>query len=262
MKIPIWAMACMLAFTTLSASQKSSAEEFLERMDLNGVTAILDVGCGDGNITAALARTLPRAEIIGIDQSHSMIAFAQELFSDRENLTFSVQDAAKINYNRQFDLITSVSAMQWIFEQRQALLSFKKALKPGGRLYIQMPTGLPTALDQALSELLRSEKWASYFTEFRAPWRFYEEEEYAQLLSEAHLTPTRLETFTKQELFPSRSEFHGFLQQWFPYLRPLPVNLKNLFLTELLDAYLKILPVDEQGRVSFIVTRLEIEATK
>lgn len=67
---------------------------------------------------------------------------------------------------------------------------------------------------------------------------------------------------SKHERFPSRTIFQGFLKQWFPYLRPIPVDQKDAFLTELLDHYLTILPADEQGRVSFIVDRLEVEAIK
>jgi trans-aconitate methyltransferase len=231
-------------------------------IDFEGVKTLLDVGCGDGKITAALARSLPYGEIIGVDLSPSMIDFAKAAFSGYSNLTFSVQDAAKIDYYKKFDRITSFTVMQWVLDQKQALISFKKALKPGGRLCIQMPTGLPDAMEQALDQIITSEKWKAYFAEFQAPWRFYQPEEYATLLRGTHLTPTRVETFTKQELFPSREAFQGFLKQWFPYLRPLPADLKDLFLTELLDAYLQILPVNELGQIRFIVNRLEVEATK
>ncbi len=67
---------------------------------------------------------------------------------------------------------------------------------------------------------------------------------------------------TKHEKFPTRAAFQGFLRQWFPYLRPLPADLKDIFLDQLVDSYLNLLPPDEKGQVSFIVTRLEVEARK
>ncbi len=117
-------------------------------------------------------------------------------------------------------------------------------------------------MEQALNELITSDKWASHFANFAAPWKFYQPEEYKDLLVSANLTPTRLDTVTKHERFESRPAFQGFLRQWFPYLRPLPVEEKDIFLTELIDRYLEITPADEQGQVSFIVTRLEAEAKK
>lgn len=244
-----------------SESQKSSAEKFIKGIDLEGVTAILDVGCGDGKITAAMAQIIPNGVVVGVDISPSMIHFAKETFPNFPNLTFLVQCAAQIDFNHKFDLITSFTVMQWVLEQKQALECFAKALKPGGRLCIQMPTALPDAMSQALDQLLSSDKWKDYFAEFNPPWRFYQPDEYRDLLVESHFTPNRIETYTQHERLPSRAIFQEFLRQWFPYLRPLPADLKDAFLSELVDLYLQILPVDENGQVSFIVTRLEIEAS-
>lgn len=245
-----------------SESQKSSAEDFICGVHLEGASAILDVGCGDGKITATMAHALPNSEVVGVDISPSMIDFAKLAFPNVSNLAFHVCSAAKINYSERFDLITSFTVMQWVLEQKQALDCFARALKPGGRVCIQMPTGLPKAMEQALQKVITSDKWKSYFSGFTVPWKFYQPEEYRTLLVNAHFSPIRLETATKHERFLSRAAFHGFLRQWFPYLRPLPTDLKDAFLTELLDLYVQILPVDENGRVSFIVTRLEVEAKK
>lgn len=245
-----------------SDSQKSSAEDFISGLKLPEASSILDVGCGDGKITAAMARAIPKGQVVGIDISPSMIDFAKGAFSDCPNLKFCVQDAARIEFQEKFDLITSFTVMQWVLEQRQALEGFAKVLKPGGKLCIQMPTGLPVPMEQALSKMISSEKWKSYFTQFTPPWKFYQLKEYQDLVVSAHLTVNRIDTSTKHEKFPSRAAFQGFLRQWFPYLRPLPLDLKDVFLTELVDNYLQILPVDEKGQVSFIVTRLEVEARK
>jgi trans-aconitate 2-methyltransferase len=245
-----------------SESQKSSAEDFMHGVQFKGNESILDVGCGDGKITAAMARAVPQGSVIGVDISPSMIEMAKNAFPACSNLSFQIEDAAKVNFDKKFDVITSFTVMQWVLEQTQALQCFEKALKPGGKLWIQMPTGLPIAMQQALEKTLSSEKWKSYFTKFSAPWRFYQADEYRTLLTNVHLNPTRLDVVTKHEHFPSRAAFHGFLKQWFPYLRPLPAEQKDAFLTDLLDQYLSILPADKEGKVSFIVDRLEVEATK
>jgi len=245
-----------------SESQKSSAEDCINVLQLKDFSAVLDVGCGDGKITAAMAKKIPHGEVVGVDISPSMITFASQTFSDMPNLSFFTQDAARINFEEKFDLITSFTVMQWVLKQAEALDAMYKALKPGGTLCIQIPTGLPEEMQQALSQLISSDKWSKYFVGFSPPWKFYEPEEYKELLLNASFTPSRMETFTKHEKFPSRSVFQGFLRQWFPYLRPLPENMKDSFLTALVDRYLDILPQDKDGRVSFIVTRLEVEAKK
>lgn len=245
-----------------SVSQKASADDFLQGIQFQGINSILDVGCGDGKITAVMARSIPEGFVVGVDISPSMIETAKNSFSAFKNLSFQVRDAAQLDFNEQFDLITSFTVMQWVLEQSQALRGFERALKPGGKLWIQMPTDLPAAMKEALDQTISSERWKSYFVHFAAPWRFYGPDEYRRLLDSARLNPTRLSIVTKHERFPSRAIFQDFLKQWFPYLRPLPAEQKDAFLSDLLDHYLKILPVDEQGRVSFIVDRLEVEAIK
>jgi trans-aconitate 2-methyltransferase len=245
-----------------SASQKASADDFLQEVQFQGIQTILDIGCGDGKITAAMARAIPQGSVVGVDISPSMIETAKNSFSASKNLLFQVQDAAKLAFNEEFDLITSFTVMQWVLDQSLALQCFERALKPGGKLWILMPTDLPAAMKQALDKTISSEKWKGYFVQFAAPWRFYQPDEYRTLLTHAQLTPTRLDVVIQDQKFPSRALFHGFLKQWFPYLRPLPIDQKDAFLTDLLDHYMQIVPPDEQGRVSFIVDRLEVEAIK
>jgi SAM-dependent methyltransferase len=55
---------------------------------------ILDVGCGAGATSLALAKALPGAEIIGIDLSEPLIAAARERAAGRAGLRFEIADAA------------------------------------------------------------------------------------------------------------------------------------------------------------------------
>lgn len=245
-----------------SASQQLAAEGLLQGIPLRGTENILDVGCGDGKITAAMAQNVPQGSAIGVDISPSMIQMAQNTFAQTKNLSFQIEDAAKIAFQSQFDLITCFTVMQWVLDQQTALKCFEKALKPGGKVCIVMPTGLPPAMQQALEKTISSARWSHYYTNFAAPWRFYQPDEYRGLLQAARLTPTRLEISIKRDLFPSRAQFHAFLKQWFPHLRVLAPEQKDDFLTDLLDHYLSLTPLDEQGRVPFIVDQLNVEAVK
>lgn len=243
-----------------SESQKESALSFMQKVHLLDGQSILDIGCGDGKVTAGIAKDLPHSQVLGVDISSSMIQFAQAAFSNVDNLKFETGDATHLDYEEKFDLVISFSVMQWVVEQKEALKCFKKALKPNGKLWIQMPMGLPIPMQHALERTMSSEKWESYFVNFSVPWKFYTAEEYKTLLSSTNFTPSRVEVITTHERFPSRAIFKGFIKQWFPYLRALPEDQKDAFLSDFLDHYLNIEPVDEQGRVSFVVNRLEIEA--
>src|SRR5262245_2217603 len=55
---------------------------------------ILDVGCGAGATSLALADALPGSAVTGLDLSESLIAVARQRAADREGLRFEAGDAA------------------------------------------------------------------------------------------------------------------------------------------------------------------------
>ena len=81
-----------------SAAQQIWARELIAQLQLLGNEHILDVGCGDGKVTAELARAVPKGSVNGIDASPEMIRFARITFPpDRHpNLAFQVMDAREI----------------------------------------------------------------------------------------------------------------------------------------------------------------------
>jgi trans-aconitate methyltransferase len=82
-----------------SAVQQTWARELIAQLNLRGDEHILDVGCGDGKVTAEIARAVPRGSVTGADASPQMIEFAQKTFSPCEisNLKFQICDARKIS---------------------------------------------------------------------------------------------------------------------------------------------------------------------
>jgi trans-aconitate methyltransferase len=61
-----------------SYPQYAFALSLVKRLSLLGYERILDIGCGDGKVTAELAARVPRGSVLGIGTSAEMIAFAQK----------------------------------------------------------------------------------------------------------------------------------------------------------------------------------------
>ncbi len=85
-----------------SQNQLKWAKELIPKLCLKGNEALLDIGCGDGKITAALARCLPKGKAVGIDSSAQMINLAQSTFSVSENpnLAFKLMDARSLVFKK------------------------------------------------------------------------------------------------------------------------------------------------------------------
>ena len=63
-----------------SQNQFQWAQELIPKLKLRGNESLLDIGCGDGRITAEIAKCLPDGKAIGIDNSAQMINLAQSNF--------------------------------------------------------------------------------------------------------------------------------------------------------------------------------------
>jgi trans-aconitate 2-methyltransferase len=83
-----------------SAAQQIWARELIAQLHLRGDERIIDVGCGDGKVTAELARAVPKGSVTGIDASPEMIRFARKTFppGKHPNLKFQVMDAREITF--------------------------------------------------------------------------------------------------------------------------------------------------------------------
>src|SRR2546423_11961789 len=133
-----------------SSLQEAMAQEVLALLDLNGSERILDVGCGDGKITAEIASRVPKCSVIGVDPSQDMINFAQAHFGPATlpNLRFEVADARRLPFQSEFDLVVSFNALHWIPEQEAALKSIHSALVVGGKAQLRLvPLGARKSLE-------------------------------------------------------------------------------------------------------------------
>ena len=95
----VWSAA---DYASNSVVQQTWARELISKLKLRGDERILDVGCGDGKITAEIARAVPRGTVVGVDASPHMIEFSGRTFSI-PNLEFHVMDARKIQFLRKFE---------------------------------------------------------------------------------------------------------------------------------------------------------------
>lgn len=103
-------------------------EDLLPLLDPKPGERILDIGCGTGQLTAAIAAA--GAETLGIDSSPDMIGQARQNFP---KLRFQLADARSFAVDRPFDAVFSNAALHWILEPRQVVQAVSRALRPGGR---------------------------------------------------------------------------------------------------------------------------------
>ncbi|MCT7997192.1 class I SAM-dependent methyltransferase [Laspinema olomoucense] len=137
------------------------AIEIIKEHPWKGDEHILDVGCGDGRITAELAQRVPEGSVLGIDLSEKTVQFAKNRFPKNQypNLDFCHLDFMLSDYQEKFDVVVSMGAMHYISDQSQALKKIKNSLKHDGQAILFL-VGLKTdPMWQAMAILLSTPKW-------------------------------------------------------------------------------------------------------
>jgi trans-aconitate 2-methyltransferase len=249
-----------------SAAQQQWACELIAKLALTGSEDVLDLGCGDGKVTAEIADRLPNGTVIGIDNSSSMIALARQQYPARRypNLTFELMDARELGFENQFDVVFSNAVLHWIKDHRLVVEGLFKSLKPKGKILLQMGAkdGVSLYLS-VLDQIMLLPEWKSYFQNFEFPYGFMGVEEYEVMLLAAGFQIQRVELIAKDALHANKEKFKGWIRTtWLPYTERVPEGEREQFIELIATKYLEKKPPDADGRVHVPMVRLEVEAEK
>ena len=110
---------------------------------------ILDLGCGDGALTAKLQAM--GMEVVGVDASPDQISAAQNLGLDAR-----LMSGEDLRFDAEFDAVFSNAAMHWMIDADAVIEGVWRSLRPSGRFVSEMGGAgniakIRSALNSALS---------------------------------------------------------------------------------------------------------------
>lgn len=113
------------------------SDAVFERLDLRGGDRVVDVGCGVGGTTCAIAARVAPAVAVGVDISVPMLDAARARASamGRTNVEFRQHDVERESLgSASFDVAFSRFGVMFFAEPELAFAQIRAALAPGGRL--------------------------------------------------------------------------------------------------------------------------------
>ncbi len=251
-------------YERISALQRWLAERSLAGIGFRGDERLLDVGCGDGFVTRALAARLPRGEVLGVDASPRMIAVARARPAQSSSeppgapLRFERRDALDLAGLGPFDVVVSFNTLHWVHDQRAALAAIAGVTVPGGRVIVQQVCGGPRpSLESVAMQVCATPRWAPFFAGFEAPFVHVDPDAYPGIAAAAGLV---VQTLDVQDLtwdFPSRDDF----ARWSAvgstdWTRRLPPDEVDEWVADEIAAYEPI--AGTPGRFRFLQLRAEL----
>jgi SAM-dependent methyltransferase len=134
---------------------------------------ILDLGCGDGVVTAELAAK--GASMVGVDASEDFVRACRA-----RGLDARLMDGEALTFDDEFDAVFSNAALHWMTRPERVIAGVAKALKPRGRFVAELGGhGNVAAITTALQAIaMRHGK----DTRLAHPWFFPSIETYRALL--------------------------------------------------------------------------------
>jgi trans-aconitate 2-methyltransferase len=253
-------------YAKFSSQQQKWGRELIAKLNLKKNENVLDIGCGDGKVTAEISLTVPNGTVIGIDNSETMIKLAEKKFPEEiySNLSFHLCDAENINFNDQFDVVFSNAALHWVDDHHEVLNGIYKSLKQGGRILLQFGgKGNAASAFIILDELMKDNEWLPYFRNFKFPYNFPGDEEYTALIKKSGFNIRRVELVEKEMIHEGEGGFAGWIRTtWLPYTSRIPEDKREEFIIAAVRKYIERFPPEEKGKIRIKMVRLEAEAVK
>ncbi|RZU34289.1 trans-aconitate 2-methyltransferase [Blastococcus saxobsidens] len=166
--------------------------ELLARVDAPSPHTVVDLGCGEGSLTASLAQRWPAARVTGVDSSPEMLAAASVVPG---RVGFELGDVREWAPAEPVDVVVSNAVLHWVPDHPQLLTRWAAAVPPGGWLAVQVPGNFRAPTHALLAELCRSPGWADRLAGAAPrPDTVLEPAGYADVLTGAGLVPDVWET--------------------------------------------------------------------
>jgi len=132
-------LAARLEHRARAEDEASAREEYLTLLGLSSGERVLDVGCGSGVVTRAIAqRVAPGGNVIGVDSSPALLAVAREHADalDLEGrIEWRVADCRTLPFaDASFDAVIAATVLAHVPGAVDALGEMVRVTRPGGRI--------------------------------------------------------------------------------------------------------------------------------
>ncbi|MFZ0961817.1 MAG: methyltransferase domain-containing protein [Terriglobia bacterium] len=249
-------------YAAASTHQKEWGAKLIAELDLQGSERILDLGCGDGALSAQMADLVPHGEVVGIDASRGMIAAAQP--KERKNLRFFLLDINELDYAEQFDVVFSNATLHWIKDHQRLLQNVRQALRKGGRLRFNFGgQGNCSHFFSVVREALRAKEFAPHFAGFAWPWYMPSVEEYSALVEASGWEQGRVWGEYADRYFADAEEMIRWIDQpsLVPFLPHVPESDRPAFREYVIKGMIEETQQDD-GRCFETFRRINVSARR
>jgi len=174
------------------------SEVLIDRAKVRAGERILDIGCGCGSTTVALAQRVgPTGDVLGVDISAPMLARARQVKPAGLPVDFVLADATVYPFEPAgFDLLVSRFGVMFFADPALSFANMRRALRPSGRLAFacwREPRDNPWMMAPLQAAYKHVPKLPPQGPEDPGPFAFASEARVTRILSEAGFSGIAME---------------------------------------------------------------------
>jgi trans-aconitate methyltransferase len=235
------------AYLQHAAFVPALATDVLALLDAGPGQRILDLGCGEGTLTAQIAAT--GAEVVGVDSSPNFVATAVA-----RGLDARLGNGEALTFTAEFDAVFSNAALHWMRNADAVLDGVRRALKPEGRFVAEFGGyGNVAAIHVAIRAVLKRRSIVA-----DAPWYFPTTTQYRAKLGTHGFTVEQIELHPRPTALPTG--ITGWLETFAgPMLDQVPAAERGEAIAEI-EGLLHPVLRDERGQWTADYVRLRFMA--
>ena len=130
-------LAAAMELRATEPAQQAMLAAYLDDAGLPDGARILEIGCGTGAISRALATRPGVAEVVGVDPSPGLIARAERLAADHANVSYRRGDGRRLPVEPgEFDAVVLHTVLSHAPEPAVMLAEARRSLRPDGPIAI------------------------------------------------------------------------------------------------------------------------------
>jgi SAM-dependent methyltransferase len=187
---------------------------------------ILDLGCGDGALTAKLVAV--GCSVLGVDASAAQVEACRRLGLDAR-----VGDGERLRFGAEFDAVFSNAALHWMKRPDDVIAGVSRALKAGGRFVAEF--GGYGCVEKIKRALIASLASRGIDGERLNPWYFPTVEDYSARLVRGGFAIRYIALIPRPTPLPA--EINGWLETFAQsFMAPLEPGARDEFIAEVRES--------------------------
>ena len=215
--------------------QRAIAGEVMDLFPVQNKDYILDIGCGDGYLTAQLAEIAADGAVVGIDPSREMIMRANEKYPPHKfrNLEFRISKSESTHGVEKYTLMTAFNCLHWSHNLTATFENCYTSLQTGGK-FIGVTYPKESVYWQLFRKILSSTRWHKYLS-LSPIDSWLTTDDYAQVAKKAGF---KISYIKSEECFASYSNSHdlgNYIKGWLPCFLPVEQKELDAFLLEVIE---------------------------